>query len=294
MMVAANVQFIGIGGLPFLLYCSIRQFLGRSLPGTPVTIGALFIPAVTVVLAFFFPAAGVFRQSVTVVEEFGMAQLAVDYGFWHNAVFAPYQYLLYFVSVLLLFSAAQSSSRVFRARLMLYILAILVPMAGATLYILRVPPFTVLNPTPILVMVSFVVFGVTMLRHHMLDVVPVAHDRVFDTLREAVIVLDLEDRIVDFNRAAASAFPPLADSAVGRSFEDVLGTQDAILALARGIEGEDVGLVLEHALGEGHYLGRSTAVIGMDGTRIGRVITLLKLNPAEADHSRTIDLPPLA
>jgi PAS domain-containing protein len=226
-----------------------------------------------------------FRNVVTVVVNHGMVQLDIVYGWWHNAVFVPYQYAFHFASLYLLLDSAITTSRVFRGRLLLLAAAIVLPMVGATFYILGLPPFHVFNPTSVLIMVSFILFGATMLRHHTLDVVPVARHLVLDTLNEAIIVLDLDDRIVDFNAAASSMFASLNAGSEGADFVETLGDHDALLALARGIESVDAGFALQSASGPRHCLGRGAAVIGVDGSRIGRVITVTDITDRVPDDT---------
>ncbi|MFC6974255.1 hypothetical protein ACFQL1_05610 [Halomicroarcula sp. GCM10025709] len=47
------------------------------------------------------------------------------------------------------------------------------------------------------------------------DIAPVARTRLVETLSDAVVVLDDEARVVDYNREARSLWPGLADSEGG-------------------------------------------------------------------------------
>ncbi|MFP4115427.1 MAG: histidine kinase N-terminal 7TM domain-containing protein [Spirochaetota bacterium] len=277
MLPLANAQFVPIAAIPLLLHQTVRQFLGRRLLRARFVIPVAVIPAIGVVLALLAPEHPAFRETIDVVTQYGMVQFDVSYGWFHNAFFVPYQYAFYIASLYLLLRAAVTSPPVFRGRLAAFAVEIIIPITGAALYILNVPPLHVFNPSPILLMVSFLLFGATMLRHHRLDVVPVARHLVLDTLEEGIIVLDLEDRIVDFNRAAAEMFDSLNETAIGSSFLDSLGKHDAILALARGVESSNAGFVLETSEGTRQCIGRAASVIGMDGTRIGRVITAIDI-----------------
>ena len=274
MLLFANIQFIGIGAVPGLVFVTVRQFLGRPALRPRFGVAAGVIPAVTVLFAFTDGSLGLLRDSVAVVRDHGMVQLDVAYGLWHNAVFVPYQFAFYLAALFLLVDAGMRGSRLFRSRFLIFAGGIALPMVGGLFYVLDLTPFAVLNPTSVLIMFSFTAFGVVMLRHQARDIVPVAHEQVLNTLEEGIIVLDLDDRIVDFNTAAAAFFVGLNQDALGMGFADRLGENDAILALARGVDDSGVGFTVEGPAGVTSCLGRSSQVIGVDGSRIGRLITI--------------------
>ncbi|MCA9738964.1 MAG: diguanylate cyclase [Gemmatimonadota bacterium] len=53
------------------------------------------------------------------------------------------------------------------------------------------------------------------------DLVPVARNQAFESIGDAVFVLDDEGRILDFNPAGAAIFGPATHAAIGRSFSDL-------------------------------------------------------------------------
>lgn len=282
MILMANLQFFGIGSVPFLLYLTTRQFVGRPLRHPSLAIFVAIIPLITVILAFTDPWHGLFRESVEVVRSSGMTQLDVVYGAWHNFVFVPYQYFFYFAALYLLLRAAVTAPQIFRMRMILFSLGIIVPMIGGAMYVLGIPPFEVLNPVSLLIMVSFVSYGIILIRSTRTDIVPVAKDLVLNTLEEVVILLDQNDRVVDFNIAASSTFWELIPSALGKDLADVLGRYDALVMVARGVEQTDAGFVLNLSGEERHYLAQGSPLIGFDGTRIGRVLTATDISGRNA------------
>lgn len=275
MLLVANIQFIGIGAAPVMIYEGVRQFVGRPLHGPGRIAAALAVPAIAVLLAFTDPLHGLFRTSADVVTANGMVQLDVTYGFFHDFLFVPYQYGFYFATLYTLVDTAMRSSSRFRARLLLFALAMAIPLIGGTLYVVGVEPFDVFNPAPALFLVSFLMVGAAMLRHHVMDLVPVARDLVLDTLREAVIVLDTRGRVVDFNAAAARMFPALTEHVIGEELPGPLAANDALLALARGVETTDAAFYLPTPFGNRECVGQSSEVRGVDGSLIGRVVTVL-------------------
>jgi diguanylate cyclase (GGDEF)-like protein/PAS domain S-box-containing protein len=73
-------------------------------------------------------------------------------------------------------------------------------------------------------------------RWRLLDISPVAHDAVVEGMRDGTMVLDLRNRIVDLNPAAAYILGTAAEDVVGRDFREVI-TQHAEAAPLEGNRG---------------------------------------------------------
>ncbi|HET6764170.1 MAG TPA: histidine kinase N-terminal 7TM domain-containing protein, partial [Longimicrobiaceae bacterium] len=114
-----------------------------------------------------------------------------------------------------------------QARVLLF--AATVPWAGNVLYWmdnLRSGPdtrsFFSANPMPFLFTISGMALAWGIFRLRLLDIVPVARDKVIEGMSDAVVVLDAENRIVDLNPAARRVIGPGADASIGRSAGEVL------------------------------------------------------------------------
>ena len=285
MLPLANIQFIGIGAVPYLLYSTVRQFLGREPVRKWITVLAAVVPLVTVVLAFTDARFGLLRLDSVVVEEYGIVQLDVRYGLWHNAGFVTYQYGFYIATLIHLLRTALRSPAIFKGRIYAFAVGMVIPMAGGALYVLNLPPFTIFNPVSVLLMTTFGIFGISMFRHHIRDVVPVAVDQVLDTLDEAIIVLDENENIVEYNTAAASLFAELSPLALGRNLIDSFGRESGILTLVRDRTGSDSDFSLTSPMGRIKCRGRSKSVIGVDGSRIGRLLTIFETELFHVDEA---------
>ncbi|MFC6725201.1 PAS domain S-box protein, partial [Halobium palmae] len=86
--------------------------------------------------------------------------------------------------------------------------------------------------TPLFFVPTGLVIAWGLLRYRMLDLLPVARDLAVEHMTDAVVVLDAEDRVVDFNPAAASLFD-LAAADLGTDAGTALGV-DGGAALADG------------------------------------------------------------
>ena len=63
--------------------------------------------------------------------------------------------------------------------------------------------------TPFFFTLTGLVFAFALLRLRLLDIVPIARDRLVDSMNDGVMVVDNHNRLVDFNPAARNAIPEL-------------------------------------------------------------------------------------
>ncbi|MEZ4591983.1 MAG: histidine kinase N-terminal 7TM domain-containing protein [Chloroflexota bacterium] len=118
--------------------------------------------------------------------------------FW---TFIIYAYSLNLLALLLLAKEWRTSQRFYRRQLGLLLLAGLLPWLANVLSLLNLNPLPGLDLTPLAFTLTGGVTAVTLHRHHFLDVLPIARDKVVEQMRDGILVLDAQNRIVDFNPA---------------------------------------------------------------------------------------------
>ena len=120
-------------------------------------------------------------------------------GLWFEAVIVPYSYLLLILSTAVLVRAFWVSTPTQRKQLYILLGAQLVPIIFNALYLLRILPFDV---TPLGFSLSSLLLGIGLFRQQLMQQLPVAYHRVFSQMRDGVIVLDKDRKLLDFNQAA--------------------------------------------------------------------------------------------
>lgn len=86
----------------------------------------------------------------------------------------------------------------FRAQIIISWIALILPWIGGTLYIMEVTPHY-LDTTPLTLSISILIFTLGFFRFGTLDIVPLARDVIFEGMSEAALVLDHQNRVLDFN-----------------------------------------------------------------------------------------------
>lgn len=129
---------------------------------------------------------------------------------------------------------ALSDSGVTRAQTLSLFVAFLIPFVVLALWFansLPGPPngAMVIGALPTSALIAWAVH-----RYQLFDLVPLSREMVFDELNDAVLVLDRDLRLLDYNHVAVEMFPDLEDD-VGTNIDEV------VPALASGGEADTIG-----------------------------------------------------
>ena len=233
-LLAAQIEYLGITTLPVLWLLLAARSTGRIDLSRPLRVAVLMIvPCVTIVLAFTNPAHGLLWSRTWMDAAITPPVLRVIHGpmFWVNMVSA---YLLLLAGTLLFVSSLITAPPFYRSASFAMIVAVAAPWMGNVLYVSGLNPFPGFDTTPFSFAVSGAAVAWVLFRHRFLDIVPFARNRVIETMRDPVVVIDAADRIVDGNPAAAALMRG-SGALVGAHIASLLPEWDRIrVGLAEG------------------------------------------------------------
>jgi PAS domain S-box-containing protein len=215
-----DLKYVGIVLLPPAWFAFAALFAGRGswvtgrnlalLAIHPVVVLVLLANAATHDLIRFYPP-----------EAAGDPDAVAEVGplFWPHLAYTG---VVLWGSLALMVVTLVRASRVYRRVSTVLIVSLVVPYACNLLYNLDVGPFGRVDLTPFLFIVSCLVLVWGLFRFRMLGIRPVARGLVFETISEAVVVLDPLHRVVDANPPAERVLGlPLAE-AVGHPLAELL------------------------------------------------------------------------
>lgn len=217
---ASKLQYIGIHSLPtlYLLFAIDLQQKSRRL--TPVFRAILWLmPVTTILLAFTNDLHGLIWTGFTPVEE--GARLIYHYGewFWLAVV---YSYLLLLIGSILLVDAVLRVLKLRWSQISVMLFAIIAPWMASVLYVTKLFPIPGVDPTPFAFSLTGVLFAFVIYRYQLFDITPIARDRLVDTLRDPVIVLDQQAQVFDINPAAQRLLKIERKEAIGKKAANIL------------------------------------------------------------------------
>jgi len=194
-----------------------------------------------------------------------------------NDVDAAWAYLVLFVGMALVARFGYRKHGVYRRQAGLIVGAALVPtvlnipvMGGIWGFIPVSWPWG-FNPSPIAMTVTGVLLAVAIFRYQFMDIVPVARDRVIDTMRDGYLVIDEQERVIDLNPAARDLLDVDGDP-LGKRIDELLPDEELV-----NRRRTDDRLHGTFEVGQGsdtRYVEGDLSPLSQDDQFLGRLVTL--------------------
>jgi PAS domain S-box-containing protein len=267
----SNVAFLSIAFVPLPWVTFSLEYAGRGRWVTLRNVALLsIIPLVTQFMVWTNETLGLFRVDITLVARGSVLIMESDWGLWFQ-VHTAYSYLLILLGLIFLGLTIARSSALYRRQAIILMAGAVIPLMANVLFLFVLEQSFILDPTPFALMVTGIIFAVGLFRFRLLDVVPVARDAVIEGMSDAVLVLDVENRIVDLNPAAQRALRWGSDQVIGRPAKEALAAYGDLLDRYGGLTEEQAEIELGDA---GHFDMRLSALSDRRGKPRGRLIVL--------------------
>ena len=144
-----------------------------------------------------------------------------------------YLLVAFLVGAWVYFSAYRGASPLFRKQALIMVLSSFVPFIGYFLFLAGLSPWG-LDITPITLTITCGLLYYGIFHCGVFDLTPLARALIFNTIRDAVLILDNHGRLLDFNPAASTVFPVLDKKSVGTQVETLFfATPGLASALSR-------------------------------------------------------------
>jgi len=231
------------------------------------------IPAVTNLLIWTNEYHGLMRQNVRLDFNGPYPIVAKTYGplLW---VHVAYVYSLLAAESVLFFRLALRAPRLYRGQAGSLLVAGLLPWVANIAYLYGQGTLLRMDPTPIAFSLSSVAAAWSLFRYGLFDVVPAARDAVFASMRDGVMVVDAQERLVDLNPAALAILQSTERQVIGRPLsEALLGANESLRRLSDAPEAR-TEITLGPANQETTYDISISPLRDGQGRFAGRVITL--------------------
>lgn len=223
-----DATYIGVVIAPAAFLFLALEYTNRKhlLTRRNLTILAI-VPFFTMLFIWTDPHHGLFYNGMRSNE----AILNGGIWFWVNAI---YSYLLILIASIILFVAAVNSKHIYRQQTFIILIGMLLPTLSNLVSLIGFSPFPGLDLTPFVFTLSGVFFMIGLFRFHLLEIVPIAHSQLVESLRDGVVVLDIENRIVDINPAAQKILN-LSSDVIGDSFHHISADSHELSQLERDV-----------------------------------------------------------
>jgi len=199
MLYVVNFEYIGIALVPVFWLLFTLRFVGKEQWLTPKWVAGQFIfPAITLLMVWTNDLHHLHYQEVEIKKIGELYGLMTSKGPWY-IIHTSYFYSAIGLGFYFLLRRYFSTDGIYKKQTFVILLGTMIPWIANILVVFQVGPFNGIDPTPHAFMITcaIVVFGFFELR--LFDVKPIARNKVIDSMKSGMIVLDGEQRIVDIN-----------------------------------------------------------------------------------------------
>lgn len=271
----SQLTYIGITTVPVAWLIFVLEYTGRE---RWITARKIAVLSITPVVTLLIVATNSYHQlhwtDIYFISDSTLAYAAYDTGslFWINAIYA---YVLMMAGAVLLVRTYLRTPAFYRRQISWMLVAQVVPWVGNFLYIFNLSPFPAyIDVTPLAFTITGMIGGWSLYRYKLLDLLPVAHDTIFKNMSDAVIVLDIKNRIVDINQAALELVGSEAHLIIGKNIATLMPNQDEMVEKYRNVTETEDEISLPIADKIHTFMMRLSAIQNSQGEVSGRIVTL--------------------
>jgi PAS domain S-box-containing protein len=243
---AVKIEYIGIIGVPLAWTAFALSYSGHGewLTKRNITL-ALIFPILTLLMVWTTELHHAFFTEISTITDKTSGLLLIwnppGWWFWLHAV---YIYGILVFGTYFLIREYWNQRDVYRSQVIVNITAILLPWISNGIVVSRLIPIDI---TSVMFSISILILGWGFMRYGLLNIVPIAHRAVFESISDAVIVLDPSMRIVELNPAALELFDLQVNAVIGKTFHEVFHTLIYLDDTALKKHGFHREIVLENA-----------------------------------------------
>lgn len=226
---AVNLEYLGIASAPVFLFYYALDYTGRSHLITPrMRVFVWMIPILTLLLGWTNPMHHLMWDQERIVPAGSLGLLNVHFriDFWMGIT---YSYAMFIASGSMLLMDFVQRPGPYRLYVSFVIFAMLLSFSGTVLFVAGISPIPNLDMTSLFFLPTGIGLAWITLRQRLSEILTFEYLTVLKNMKESVIVLNDEKRIMYINPVAERTINKTEDEAIGQPFEKAAGAFAAAL-----------------------------------------------------------------
>lgn len=284
----SKVEYLGIVNIPVLYlvfsleYATQDRYLTKR-----STLLLWIIPAITLLLTWTNELHLLIWSGLRQVTFNSHLVFAVDHGtfFW---IYAVYSYLLLIIGTIILVQRAVTARGAHRSQAAVMVLGTAITWLGNIVYLTGLSPVPEIDTSSLTLTITGLIFAWGLFRLGLLDLVPIAGEKVLESLDDGALVLDHNNRIVYMNKAFEYYTGIWAEEVIGKSAGEALAELPGIYSVHANSENISTDIALDRGDGRKLFINLRIAPIQDDGKAVGRVFILHDITEQKQAEQRLL------
>lgn len=208
---AVFFEFIGITTVPVFCFLFATRYSGNEKWLSPIKSFFLFIiPAISFLAVATNNLHHLFYTTTEITNTFGYFHRVLEHGilWWVNVI---YSHILVVSGIIQIASMLFKQTHISKVRVTFILLGVITPYSMNTVYVIGFMPFDFLDLTPIAFIFMGIVLTLGIFMTKLFDITPLALDKLFDNIPDAIFVLDPDNYILNANPQARKLIKSFTD-----------------------------------------------------------------------------------
>ena len=226
-----NIEYVGIASLPlnWFLFCLDLAGKNKWLEKKSNQVLIAIVPLFTLCMLWTNGFHHLYYKALEVDYTGSFPRLNISPGIFYY-LFTLYFYVLLAIGNYLLIKKFNTADAVYQKQNRIMLVGALVPWIANFCYMLGLRPIDNLDITPFAFLLSTILMLIAIYRFELFDTLPVAREKVLELMQDGFIVLDHQNRIIDYNSAFKKyTCANLANQLIGKNIKDILPYQHELV-----------------------------------------------------------------
>jgi len=178
------------------------------------------VPAIFYIIVFVSYHYNLLFSDFKIEVKYGIPIHTFKKSFTYNLL-DLYDYLLIFITFIILLRSLSSKNTYFRRQMFLFIIGLLIPIFYDSLYLLGISPIEGYNLSPVFLSIGNCFLAWSMFGYRFFKILPVARNLIIDNMQDIMIITSHDHNLIDINKSGETLFDIKKEKVIGSSFFEV-------------------------------------------------------------------------
>jgi len=286
----SKVEYLGIINIPVLyLVFSLEYARQERYLNKRSTLLLWIIPVITLLLVWTNELHLLIWSGLQQVKFNNNLVFTVDHGtfFW---IYAAYSYILLLIGAVILVQNAITAKGAHRSQAAVMVLGTAVTWIGNIVYLTGLSPIPEIDTSSLTLTITGLIFAWGLFRLGLLDLVPIAGEKVLESLDDGALVLDHNKRIVYMNKAFEYYTGVWAEEVIGKPAAEALSELPGLYSVHANLDNLNTDIALDRGDGQKLFINLRIAPIQDGGKAVGRVFILHDITERKRAEQRLLPI----
>ncbi len=270
-----NIEYVGIVSLPvnWFIFCINLAGKEKWIKNTGNKLLISIVPVITLLLVWTNDLHHLHYHSLSVDTSGNFPVLKIVRGVSYY-LFTTYFYILLCIGNFLLIKKFSKSDAVYRKQNRIIITGALLPWVANFCYLLGLRPIANVDATPFAFLISSTLVFIAIYRFELFDTLPIAREKVLELMQDGFIVLDHQNKIIDYNPAFKKyTCARQSGEIVGKNIKEILPGQHELIQFLDLHQSGKIELIVETTDGT---FDLEADVSILNENKLNRNVTIIK------------------